>query len=108
MHTSFHTAIVAVGNIAEIYILHEQVRRLLWDQGPDYVRLLSPICNSLAGRLASFAIMPHGFDGPTQEGRTASLLLEQASILIGMADCQFIHIGFGGPGPSPEILGQSV
>jgi len=108
MHASLHTAIIAVGNIGEIYILHEQVRRLLWSQGPDFVRLLSPVCNSLASRLASFAIMPHGFDPDSPDGLTASRLLEETTVLIGIAECQFVHFGFGATGAGPTILGQSV
>ncbi|PUZ28611.1 hypothetical protein DCC81_03765 [Chitinophaga parva] len=108
MNTFQHNAIIAIGGLGEIHLLHEQLRRLLWGQGPDYVRLLSPVCNSLAGRLASFAIMPHGFDLDSPSAQAAGRLLEEATILIGMADCQYVHVGFGIPGAAAYVLGPSV
>lgn len=106
MHTAIHRAIIAAGPIGEIYPLHGLVRQLLWDQAPDFVRILSPICFGLAGRLASFALVPHGLQMDTEADALANQLLDQAMGLMGIADCQYVQISFGTQSP-PAILAHS-
>jgi hypothetical protein len=107
MNFSIHQAIVTAGDITEIYTLHEIIRQLLWAEGPDYVRLLSPICYGLGGKLASFALVPHGFVAGSPQSELADSILDNAAQRIGEAGLRFVKIAFGRTDTPPVILNYS-
>ncbi len=90
-----HQAVIVTGTVETVLNLHDQIKRLLWNAGTDYVRLLSPVSNGLANRIASFFIAPDGWSDTSEGKKLIRLLREDIKTVIKESGCQFAEIVFG-------------